>query len=70
MAEVEHLVNSRPLTHISVDPTDEEVLTPDLFLISTASGTFLPICCQLETCAHASSGRSRKPMPRHPGNGG
>ena len=42
MAEVEHLVNSRPLTHISVDPTDEEVLTPNHFLIGTASGTFLP----------------------------
>ena len=42
MAEVEHLVNSRPLTHISVDPTDEEVLTPNHFLIDTASGTFLP----------------------------
>ena len=42
MAEVEHLVNSRPLTHISRDPTDEEVLTPNHFLIGTASGTFLP----------------------------
>ena len=41
MAEVEHLVNSRPLTHISVDPTHEEVLTPNHFLIGTASGTFL-----------------------------
>ena len=42
MAEVEHLVNSRPLTHILVDPTDEEVLTPNHFLIGTASGRFLP----------------------------
>ncbi|XP_076660900.1 uncharacterized protein LOC143364420 [Halictus rubicundus] len=36
--EIEHSVNSRPLTHISVDPGDEEALTPNHFLLGTSSG--------------------------------
>lgn len=38
LAEVEHSVNSRPLTHVSVDPRDQEALTPNHFLIGTSSG--------------------------------
>ncbi|XP_058797868.1 uncharacterized protein LOC131668049 [Phymastichus coffea] len=38
LAEVEHMVNSRPLTHVSVDPCDEEALTPNHFLIGSSSG--------------------------------
>ncbi|XP_058797666.1 uncharacterized protein LOC131667915 [Phymastichus coffea] len=38
LAEIEHMVNSRPLTHVSVDPRDEEALTPNHFLIGTSSG--------------------------------
>ena len=37
LAEVESTVNSRPLTHVSVDPRDEEALTPNHFLIGTSS---------------------------------
>ena len=33
MTESEHTVNSRPLTHVSVDPRDDEALTPNHFLI-------------------------------------
>ena len=29
LLEVEHMVNSRPLTHVSVDPRNEEALTPN-----------------------------------------
>ena len=36
-AEAEALVNSRPLTHISVNPDDPEALTPSHFLIGTSS---------------------------------
>ena len=36
-AEVESLLNSRPLTHVSCDPTDEESLTPNHFLLGTPS---------------------------------
>ena len=38
LTEAEHSVNSRPLTHVSVDPKDPEALTPNHFLIGTSSG--------------------------------
>lgn len=37
-AEVEHSVNSRPLTHVSLDPRDKEALTPNHFLLGSSSG--------------------------------
>ena len=36
--EIEHMVNSRPLTHVSTDPRDREALTPNHFLIGSSSG--------------------------------
>lgn len=41
-AEVEHIVNTRPLTHISVDHRDEEALTPNHFLLGSSSGVVNP----------------------------
>ena len=38
LAEVEHAVNSRPLTDVSLDCRDEEALTPNHFLLGTSSG--------------------------------
>ena len=38
LCEIEHSVNSRPLTHVSVDPSDSESITPNHFLIGTSSG--------------------------------
>lgn len=37
LAEVENIVNSRPLSHVSVDPTSLETLTPNHFLIGSKS---------------------------------
>lgn len=36
MAEVENIVNSRPLTHVSVEPGSEEALTPNHFLLHSS----------------------------------
>lgn len=36
--EIEHSVNSRPLTHVPIDPRDPEALTPNHFLIGSSSG--------------------------------
>ena len=42
LLEVEHCVNSRPLTHVPVDPQDEEALTLNHFLIGNSSGKSTP----------------------------
>ncbi|XP_049878266.1 uncharacterized protein LOC126375402 [Pectinophora gossypiella] len=41
MAEVEHITNSRPLTHVTVEPNSDEALTPNHFLLGTSSN--LPV---------------------------
>ncbi|XP_043471849.1 uncharacterized protein LOC122504708 [Leptopilina heterotoma] len=38
LAEAEHSVNSRPLTHVSLNPRDQEALTPNHFLLRSSSG--------------------------------
>jgi transposase InsO family protein len=42
LVEAENIVNSRPLTHVSVDPDDPESLTPNHFLIGSSSGNAAP----------------------------
>lgn len=42
MAEVENVINSRPLTHVSVEPHTEEALTPNHFLLGSSSNMPVP----------------------------
>jgi len=42
MAEVESLMNGRPLTHVSTDDSDEEALTPNHFLLGRGNPNFPP----------------------------
>ena len=51
LVEIEHSVNSRPLTHVSLDPRDEEALTPNHFLIGSSSGAInLGISDEADKC--------------------
>ena len=42
LAEVEAMLNDRPLTYVSTDPMDEDSLTPSHFLLGTSSGSQAP----------------------------
>ncbi|XP_055850516.1 uncharacterized protein LOC129915080 [Episyrphus balteatus] len=42
LAEVESTLNTRPLTHISLDASDDEALTPNHFLLGSSNGSKPP----------------------------
>lgn len=38
LLEIENTINSRPLTHVPVDPQDPEAITPNHFILGSSSG--------------------------------
>ena len=50
LAEIEHSVNSRPLTVVPSDPQEKEALTPNHFLIGTSSATINLCQSNAEIC--------------------
>ncbi|XP_055923981.1 uncharacterized protein LOC129954230 [Eupeodes corollae] len=51
MAEVEHIINSRPLTYVPVDTETEEALTPNHFLFGSSNG--IKHFCEIDDSAGA-----------------
>ena len=39
LAEVENIINNRPLTYVSIDTEDDEALTPNHFIYGSSSGS-------------------------------
>lgn len=42
LVEAEHVINSRPLTRVSIDHRDAEALTPNYFLLGSSLGVASP----------------------------
>lgn len=42
LMEIENILNSRPLTHVSVEANDESALTPNHFLLGSSNGNKPP----------------------------
>lgn len=42
LMEAESIINSRPLTHVSVEHSDDEALTPNHILLRSSKGNYSP----------------------------
>lgn len=64
MAEVENIVNSRPLTYISLDHMDDEALTPNYFLFGS-SNAMKPIGETMARDLNRNDWRAIQEMTKH-----
>lgn len=64
MAEVENIVNSRPLTYISLDSVEDEALTPNHFLFGS-SNALTPIAQTTPQDLHRNDWRAIQEMTKH-----
>jgi len=65
LTEAEALVNSRPLTFVSLDPADEEALTPNHFLLGVSSPTLVPVNNQNKTLVSTRNWRTTQTLIDH-----
>lgn len=63
-AEAENIVNSRPLTYISLDSADDEALTPNHFLFGS-SNSLKPIATTTPNHLHRNDWRAIQEMTKH-----
>ena len=65
MAEVESLMNGRPLTHVSTDYRDEEALTPNHFVLERANPNFPPDVVKDEDLCSRKRWKHKQVMTQH-----
>ena len=70
MAEVESLMNGRPLTHVSTDYRDEEALTPNTSCSDEEILTSRQMSLMIRTCVAVRGGSTRKLWPSTSGSAG